>query len=65
MTTKIIEVDPSIKKLVDENDGYCPCAIEKTHDTKCICTMFREQAIGKCMCGRYEKVAVENENSRN
>lgn len=65
MTTKIIEVDPSIKKLVDENDGYCPCAIEKTHDTKCICKMFREQSIGKCICGRYEKVAVENENSRN
>lgn len=59
MAVKIIEIDPSVKKLVDENDGYCPCMIWKSDETKCMCQMFREQSIGKCLCGRYEKVVVE------
>lgn len=54
---KIKEVDPSIKALVDENDGYCPCAVENTPDTKCMCKEFREQKEpGPCHCGRYGKV---------
>ena len=54
---KIKEVDPSIKALVDENGGYCPCAIERTPDTKCMCKEFREQQThGPCHCGRFEKV---------
>ena len=59
MNVKIIEIDPSIKKLVDDNDGYCPCMIEQTVETKCMCLMFREQSIGKCLCGRYEKILEE------
>ena len=59
MAVKIVEIDPSVKKLVDENDGYCPCMIWKSDETKCMCQMFREQSIGKCLCGRYEKVVVE------
>ena len=59
MVVKIVEIDPSVKKLVDENDGYCPCMIWKIDDTKCMCQIFREQSIGKCLCGRYEKVVVE------
>lgn len=59
MVIKIIEIDPNVKKLVDENDGYCPCMIWKSDETKCMCQMFREQSIGKCLCGRYEKVVVE------
>ena len=34
---KIIEIDPSIKSLVDQTGGYCPCAVFKTPDTRCIC----------------------------
>ena len=59
MVVKIVEIDPSVKKLVDENDGYCPCMIWKSDETICMCQMFREQSIGKCLCGRYEKVVVE------
>lgn len=59
METKIIEIDPSIKKLVDENDGYCPCMIGQSEETLCMCEMFREQSIGKCLCGRYEKVLIK------
>lgn len=47
-----------------KNDGYCPCAITKTDDTKCMCKDFREQIAkgvpGKCHCGLYEGV-IEND----
>lgn len=54
---KIIEVNPNIKILVDHNDGYCPCAIHKTEETKCMCKEFREQTTtGYCHCERFLKV---------
>lgn len=60
MALKIKEVDPSIKKLVDDNGGYCPCAVFKTLDTRCVCKEFREQRTpGLCHCGRYEKIAAD------
>lgn len=56
-SVRIIEADPSIKKLVEENNGYCPCSVFQTPDTRCICKEFREQtAPGLCHCGRFEKV---------
>ena len=48
-----------LKKKVIENDGYCPCRLAKTPDTKCMCKEFREQEIGVCHCGLYEKYEVE------
>lgn len=53
---RIVEVDKSIRELVEKNDGYCPCLIQKNEDTKCMCKDFREQASGLCHCGRFEKV---------
>ena len=54
MTT--IEINPSIRDLVDANDGYCPCAVIHTPDTLCPCKDFREQNHpGLCLCGRFEK----------
>ena len=53
---KIVEISPEIKKLVDENDGYCPCTILRTEDTKCMCKEFKEQESGPCHCGRFFKV---------
>ena len=53
------------KQLVKEitaniraNDGHCPCAIEHTPDTLCMCKHFREQvAEGQyCNCGLYKKI---------
>jgi hypothetical protein len=57
---KVIEVDPSIADLVEQCDGYCPCLIEQTEDTRCPCKEFRGQETpGPCHCGRYEKVVAE------
>lgn len=48
----------AVRKAVEENDGYCPCRIDKTPDTKCMCREFREQASGVCHCGLYEKIPM-------
>ena len=48
-----------ITQAVKDNDGYCPCMINKTADTKCPCKEFREQDFeGECHCGRYCKVKI-------
>ena len=46
-----------VRSAIKANDGYCPCKVDKTDDTKCICKEFREQESGKCHCGLYEKEA--------
>lgn len=49
-----------IKEVVQKNDGYCPCAVVKCEDTKCMCKAFREQTEpGECHCGLYVKVGEE------
>ena len=45
-----------IHNKLKENDGYCPCKIDKNEDTKCICKEFLEQPEGECHCGLYVKV---------
>lgn len=45
-----------VRKKLNENDGYCPCRMERNEDTKCMCKEFREQTEpGECHCGLYEK----------
>lgn len=44
-----------IKQKLKENGGFCPCRIEKTPDTKCMCKEFREQESGECHCGLFVK----------
>lgn len=50
-------------KAVKENDGYCPCLIERSNQTKCICKEFRDNysnlKLGEsvvCRCGRFRAV---------
>lgn len=49
-----------VRNAIKENGGYCPCAVFKNEDTKCMCKDFREQIShgisGKCHCGLYEGV---------
>ena len=46
-----------IKKRLKANNGFCPCSIVKTKDTKCKCKEFREQVErgepGACHCGLW------------
>jgi len=40
--------------------GYCPCRLERTEDTKCMCREFKEQIKdpdfeGYCHCFLYYK----------
>ena len=46
-----------IVEAVDANEGYCPCALEKNPDTKCMCKEFRDnEDTDFCHCGRFYKV---------
>ena len=45
-----------IRMALKANDNYCPCRIEHTEDTKCMCKEFREQKSGECHCGLYIKI---------
>ena len=56
-------VDAFIKTIQEglkAKDGYCPCRMEKTPDTKCICKEFKQQIKdpdfeGFCHCMLYYK----------
>lgn len=54
---KYKEVNINVGSLVRENDGFCPCAVERNEDTKCPCKMFREETKANelCICGRFVK----------
>ena len=46
-----------VKKQLKANNGYCPCSLERSPDTKCMCKEFREAIqrgeSGSCHCGLY------------
>lgn len=46
----------NMRERIKENDGYCPCKLEKNEDTRCMCKEFLEQQEdGWCHCGLYYK----------
>ena len=49
-----------VRERLKTNDGYCPCQLVKSPDTKCMCKEFREQIAdpefeGYCHCMLYYK----------
>lgn len=50
------ETVKTIRQAIKDNDGYCPCKIDKIPENKCICKEFFEQEAGDCHCGLYTKV---------
>jgi len=56
VTNPDTEYVKEVKKQLKSNSGYCPCKLEKTKDTKCMCKEFREQESGMCHCGLYIKI---------
>lgn len=64
MRTRIVingdsNVVAEVRKALAANEGYCPCKLVHTPDTKCMCREFREQPSGMCHCGLYIKTEVE------
>lgn len=59
----ILKVNPDkelvqeIREAIKNNDGYCPCQLEKNERTKCICKNFIESEDEWCHCGLYQKFA--------
>lgn len=49
------ELVKTIREKLKANDGYCPCRLQKSKDTKCICKDFMNQKEGECHCGLYIK----------
>lgn len=45
-----------IRSALKENENYCPCAIDKSEETKCMCKDFLEmENSGWCHCKLYHK----------
>lgn len=57
--TKDIALRNEIKQGLKDNGGFCPCVIEQTPETKCMCKDFRENvAVGEyCHCGLFRKIS--------
>lgn len=54
------EVVTTVKDGLKARNGHCPCRMEITDDTKCMCKEFREQISdpdfeGYCHCMLYYK----------
>ncbi len=54
------EVVKTVKEGLKQTGGYCPCVMERSPDTKCMCKEFREQIQdpafeGYCHCMLYYK----------
>ena len=46
----------AMRHAITDNEGYCPCVITRSPDTKCMCKEFREMESGTCHCGLYTKI---------
>ena len=60
MTIKINPNKDHVQEVRDalaKNDGYCPCKIDKTPETKCMCKDFIDKIEsgynGPCECELY------------
>lgn len=54
------EVVRTVKEGLLRTGGYCPCVLERSEDTRCMCKEFREQIQdpqfeGFCHCMLYYK----------
>ena len=54
------EIVKTVKEGLQRTGGYCPCRLQRTEDTKCMCKEVREQIAdpdydGFCLCYLYYK----------
>lgn len=57
------ELKRQILQALKDNSGYCPCRIDHTPDTKCMCKEFRDMEEGTCHCGLWVKTKDKKENN--
>ena len=59
-----VELVAEVNRQLQETKGYCPCALYREPEYKCICASFREAlARGEeteCNCGKYKIIKVED-----
>ncbi|MBR6044506.1 MAG: ferredoxin thioredoxin reductase catalytic beta chain [Ruminococcus sp.] len=63
MSVKLNEDKDTVKLIregLERTGGYCPCRLERTPETKCMCKEFRDQIAdpefeGFCHCRLYYK----------
>lgn len=58
--TKDEDTKEVVLRALKNNEGYCPCKIDRIPENKCMCKEFREQLEGECHCGLYVKERKEN-----
>lgn len=46
----------TILEAIKDCNGFCPCVLQQTKDTKCPCKKFREKQ--ECCCGLYVEEKV-------
>ena len=54
------EIVQTVREGLKRTGGYCPCRLQRSDDTKCICKEFKEQMAdpdfeGYCHCMLYYK----------
>ncbi len=54
------EIVNKVREGLKRTGGYCPCVLERSEDTKCMCKEFKEQIAdpefsGYCHCMLYFK----------
>ena len=59
------EMVRTIREGLERTGGYCPCRIQRTEETRCICQEFRRQMAdpefeGYCHCMLYYKSKDES-----
>ncbi len=62
------EVVKTVREGLKAKGGYCPCRMERTPDTKCMCKEFRDQIAdpnfeGYCHCMLYYKSNEEDDKN--
>lgn len=67
-TTPNIKINDDVqlvKEILEKlaQSPYCPCRIDHTPDTKCMCKEFRDMEEGTCHCGLYIKTKTKKENN--
>ena len=50
------EVVDTVREGLKRTGGYCPCRLERTEDTKCMCNQIADPSYeGFCHCMLYYK----------